>query len=148
MDLLLQRLNLDHSVSELPLEVIYLLLQLLPVGIESALEVGCLLLGLSLLHLGPLELLLLPLKGLLSSHLLLQASLLLLHLLVESQNFGALCKVLLKSLILKLEIVKLRLHGLILHLSHITISITLEDVDLALQLVILLVEEVHLILQL
>lgn len=103
-------------------------------------------------HSGALELLFLDLNlfdGLSLNHDSLLFLLLSCHELVlsDSKEFGCLCKVLPKSLVLESEVVKFSLHVLVLGLGHVSILITLQDIALPLQLIIFLVQEIDLVLK-
>lgn len=62
-----------------------------------------------------------------------------------SQKLGALLEVLLKGGVFELEFIHILFHRLELDLSHVSIAISFEDINLTLQLVVLTVQEVHLV---
>ena len=64
-----------------------------------------------------------------------------------SQKFSALLEVFLEGRVFELELIKVFLHGLVLDFRHVAITVSLQDVDLPLELVVLTVQEVHLVLK-
>ena len=64
-----------------------------------------------------------------------------------SQKFSALREVFLEGGVFELKLIKVFLHGLVLDFGHVAITVSLQDVDLPLELVVLAVQEVHLVLK-
>ena len=152
VDFLLQTLVGRHLIRQFALEVVDFVSQHLAVCVEGGLEVDGTLLVLARLHGGAVDLLFLVgdlffLESFLFYPLLLGG--LEGHKLVPSflDDFLGLGKVFSESGVLEGKLVDFHFHGVVLGGSHVALFVSLEDVDLSLQLVVLLVEEVHLILE-
>lgn len=152
MDFLFQRLDLFDLVRQFSFQVIDFGLKHLSVRVESRLHGKSLFMSISGRHSGTLELLFLNLylfDGLSLNHDSFLFLLLSCHELVlsDSEEFGCLSEVLSESLVLESEVIQFPLHVLVLGLSHVSILITLQNIALSLQLIILFVQKVDLVLK-
>ena len=152
VDLLLKTLIIGHLSRKPSLQVIDFISEHFSVCIESSFKINGTFLVFAGLHGSSVNLLLLILNLFFLNHFLFYPLLLTLFeniklVLSLFQNFLRLSEVLSECGILERKFINFHFHGIILCGSHVTIFISLKDIDLSLELVILLVEEINLILQ-